>query len=233
MPTLDESFAAIVAALAGHYGQPVLVGAGLDPFPALVAVLLARSADPPKVTQALQALADAGLLEPRALAETDVAEIDDALKSSGVNLAARGLAPIVRLARWIVARHHGSAEEIGSGAIATESLREELAHLNGIGPATADALLLLALRRPVYPLDRATYRILVRHGWIDPSADYDEARATVERPCPDDPDTLARLSSWLERVGRDFCRVRAPKCDRCPLHPFLPEGGPIEPEGIF
>jgi endonuclease-3 related protein len=234
MPTLDASLAAIVAALTEHYGIPAPVGiaAGLDPFPALISILLARAADPGRSARGLDTLAEAGLLEPRALAESDVAEIDDALKSGGVTVPARGLAPLPRLARWIVEQHHGSADEIGQGTLATESLREALARLNGIGPATADALLLLALDRPVYPLDRATYRILIRHGWLDASAGYDEARAVVEGPCLGDAETLARLSAWLERIGREFCRVRAPKCDRCPLRPFLPEGGPIEPEAL-
>jgi endonuclease-3 related protein len=234
MPTLDGSLAAIVAALAEHYGVPAPVGvaAGLDPFPALVSVLLARAADPARAARGLEALADAGMLETRALAGADVAEIGDALKSGGVTVPARALSPILRLARWIVERHQGSADAIVEGTLATESLREELSSLNGVGPATADALLLLALNRPVYPLDRATYRILIRHGWLDPSAGYDEARAVVEGPCSDDPETMARLSDWLGRIGREFCRVRAPKCDRCPLRPFLPDGGPIEPEVI-
>src|SRR4051812_43471879 len=99
MPTLDESMAGIVDALDEHYGRPVAVGvaAGLDPFAALIAVLLARATDPPRVTKALDALTEAGLLEPHALAEADLAEIDDLLKSSGVTLPARGLAPIPRL----------------------------------------------------------------------------------------------------------------------------------------
>ena len=230
MPTFDDSFAAIVAALAERYGMPAPVGiaSGLDPFRAMVAVLLARAADPLRASRGLDVLADAGLLEPQTLAEADIAEIDDALKSGGVTVPARGLASVHRLARWLVERQHGSADAIGEGEIATEALREELSSLNGVGPATADALLLLALNRPAYPLDRATYRILFRHGWLDPSADYDEARARVEALCPDDPATLARLSDWLARVGREFCRLAAPKCDRCPLRPFLPDGGPIE-----
>jgi endonuclease-3 related protein len=232
MPALDASFPAMVAALAAHYGPTAPRGAaeGLDPFPAMVAVLLARASDPRKATRALDALAGAGLLDPRALAEADVAEIDDTLKSAGVAVSARGLAPIRRLSRWIVERPPGAADADGLDDVATESLREELAQLNGIGPATADALLLLALRRPSYPLDRATYRILLRHGWIDPAADYDEARAVIGHPGPDDPDTLAQLSDWLARIGHDFCRARAAKCERCPLRPFLPDGGPIEPE---
>ena len=117
------------------------------------------------------------------------------------------LTPISRLARWYVERDRGPGDE-SLDSVATESLRADLAGINGIGPATADALLLLALSRPVYPLDRATYRILIRHGWLDSWADYDEARDVVERPWPGDPVPLARLSVWLARIGSEFCRVR-------------------------
>ena len=44
---------------------------------------------------------------------------------------------------------------------------EELAGIKGIGPAAADAMVLFALKRPAYPVDRATFRVLVRHGWLD------------------------------------------------------------------
>ena len=238
MPGFGASFDEVWAALAKHYGLPAPVGpaAGLDPLPALVTVLLARATDPRKAARARDALADAGLLDAKALAEVEHAEIDDALKSSGITVPARVLAPISRLARWILEHDRdlaGSGTDAGSLAeVATESLRSALASLGGIGPATADALLLLALGRPVFPLDRATYRILIRHGWLDVSASYEEARDVVERPCADDPIALARLSDWLARIGTEFCRVRIAKCERCPLRGLLPEGGPIEPEGF-
>lgn len=231
MPSLGASHAAIVAALAKHYGVPAPTGvaAGLEPFAALVTVLLGRATDPRKGGRGRDVLADSGLLDPRVLAEADRAEIDDALRSNGITVPARALAPIQRLARWFVEGHLGAGAE-SLDSVATESLRAELADLNGVGPATADALLLLALSRPVYPVDRATYRILIRHGWLDPSAGYDEARDVVERPGQGDPINLARISDWLARIGSEFCRVRAAKCDRCPLRDFLPEGGPVEPE---
>jgi endonuclease-3 related protein len=232
MPTWATSFAAIVTALAEHYGVPGSQGvaAGLDAFPAIVTVLLARATDPHKAARALDALADAGLLDPGVLSAADHTETDATLKSAGITVPARALGSLRRLARWFAQRQPGD----GAGSldlVATESLRAELAGINGVGPATADALLLLALSRPVYPLDRATCRILIRHGWLDPSAEYDEARDLIERPAADDPVTLARLSDGLARIGNEFCRVRVAKCDRCPLRRFLPEGGPIEPEG--
>ena len=154
MPSLGASHAAIVAALARHYGPPAPLGvaAGLDPFPALVTVLLGRATDPRKAGRACAALADAGLLDPRVLAEADRAEVDDALKSSGITVPARALAPMQRLARWFVERHLGPGQGADSvDPVATESLRAELAGMNGVGPATADALLLLALRGPCIP----------------------------------------------------------------------------------
>ena len=76
--------------------------------------------------------------------------------------------------------------------------------------------------------DLVIQRILVRHGWLDPSSDYDEARSALESIAPDEPERLAQLSLGFEKLGRDFCKSTAPKCDRCPLRPLLPEGGPVE-----
>lgn len=232
MPSFDESFPEINSALTARYGRPATSSdvATQNPFQDAVAVLLDRALEARKVARAVSALNEAGLLEPAVLAETEPVEILETLKSAGVTLNVRVAGPLIRLARWLVERHHGSAEGLLEPSTSTSALREELSSLNGIGPATADAILLVALRRAVYPVDRATYRILVRHGWLDPSSDYEEARSVVERPCGDDPETLARLAHGFEQVGREFCRASVAKCERCPLKPFLPEGGPREPD---
>jgi endonuclease-3 related protein len=231
MPSPDDSFPAMLAALTGRYGRLESPGAGLEPFEALVATLLDRALDATRTAHALEALRDSGLLDPQALAESDPAEAAEALRSAGLKVQDKALGPVRRVARWLVELHHGDADRLAGveSSVATSQLREELAAVNGVGPATADALLLFALGRPVYPLDRATYRVLLRHGWIDPTADYDEARDVVERLAPDDPARLALLSSWFDRLGRDYCRASVAKCEKCPLKPFLPEGGPIDP----
>jgi endonuclease III len=230
MPTFSDSFAGILDALACHYGQPETPNT--PTFRALVDALFRRAAEPRKVAQALSALDDAGLLDPQALAEAVQAEIADALITNGLTLPSPTLGALRRLARWLVERYQGSVDALRAGAVATDQLREELAQLNGIGLATAEALLLFALRRPVYPLDRRTYRIFLRHGWLDAATEYDEARSVVERPARDDPDALAHLANGLERVGREFCRARVAECEHCPLRDFLPDGGPIELDTI-
>jgi endonuclease-3 related protein len=224
MPSLGAVFPELFAALANHYGRaasPRLAGA---PFEAIVRAVLTRSTDAKKADRILERLRDEGLLTPAALASADRAELSEVLRQARVAPPSRWLGSLSQLAAWFADRED-SIEETP-----TEVLRDELIALRGIGAATADAVLLLGLNRAVYPVDRATYRILVRHGWIDPIAEYDEARDTIERQAGGDPARLVSLSDWLGSIGADFCRVSAPRCERCPLRPFLPEEGPIEPD---
>ena len=197
------------------------LGAG-EPFAAVVGTYLAQAAAQ-RVPQTLQTLRDAGLLDPQELARAAPGDIAEVLRLAGVANAARHAGPLRRLAEW----WQRSGEAIAETD--TESLRDQLLALRGIGPATADAIVLFGLGRPTYPVDRATDRVFVRHGWIDPTADYDEARAVAQRLGSDDPSRLAHLSAGLDRIGAEFCRVAVVRCDRCPLRPWLPEGGPREP----
>jgi len=231
MPTFDESFPAIETALFQQYGR-LAPQARDNLFPAMVAALLSRSLDSATISKALDSLADAGFLESNALAEADTREVVQALKAMRVSIPARGVATLQRLARWYLDELGDRADTPQDVTSSTEQLRESLASVNGIGLASADALLLFAFERAVYPVDRASYRVLARHGWVDASADYAEAQSVLEGPDQNEPSRLQRLSLGMRRLGRDFCKARVAKCDRCPLKPFLPPGGPIEPEGL-
>jgi endonuclease-3 related protein len=223
---LDEVFPALVAALAERYGTPAGLVRG-EPLLASAAAVLADDVTTQAVAGARSALADAGLLDAEALAAADPVGVEEAFRESPLPLRRKSVATLQRFARWLSQQDGGDEERLHGRA--DENLREELAGINGVGRATADRLLLHALHRPVYPLDRTTYRVFVRHGWLDTSAEYDEARAVVERPLAGDADGTARFSRLMERVGREFCRVAAPRCERCPLRPWLPDGGPVEP----
>ena len=233
MSSPGEVFPAIRDALTEHYGRPGSPYAGLDSFEAFVSVVLDLAFEAKARAAVVDALREEGFLDPQAIAEADPSELDEALRSSGLKNPKGALGPLRRLARWLVDLHHGDLDPLHgqNGVISTFQLRDELLMVNGIGPPTADTILLFALGRPVYPIDRATYRILLRHGWIDPDSGYDDARDVVERLAPDVPEMLATFSFWMDRVGREFCRASVPKCERCPLRPFLPETGPVMPEG--
>ena len=249
MPRLDESQADLLEALAQHYGPQATLRNALNPdwtlFERLARVALGLVANPKPAEAAFFALRDAGLLEPSRLAVANPLELDDILKHDRVPLAIKSLRPLQKLARWAT-EFAGDLDDAALAETSTSSLRAEWRAINGIGLATADALLLFGLGRLSYPVDRATYRFLVRHGWLDPTAEYDDARELVERfagseaaPEPtaggDQPALttliiLEQLSDWFDRLGRDFCRPSQAKCGRCPLQPWLPPTGPVEPE---
>jgi endonuclease-3 related protein len=230
MPSLDVSYPEFRLALIERYGLPRALNTGREPFEALVATVLGKALDGPKLNAALDALRDDGLLDPQTMAAAAMDEITEALTSAGLRAPRAVLAPLPRLARWLDELHHGSIEELTglSSRVATEQIREELSAINGLGPVTADAALLHAFGRPTYPLDRATYRVLARHGWIEPEATREEAREVIESLAPDEPGELARLWVWFAQIGKDHCRSSAPRCERCPLRPYLPQTGPVD-----
>ncbi len=230
MPSLAESYSRLVESLADHYGQPQSRPERASPLETVLATALARSADPRRADAAIAVLSDAGLLDPVALAGTAPLEIRDTLRDAGVTLAPSAAPLLKRLAAWLASTFPGEEEAIADSARSTAEIRAGLVALSGVGPATADAIL-LALGRPAYPVDRGTYRILVRHGWIDPAADYDEVSELLAHQAGHNPNEIHRLAGWLGQVGRQFCGPKSPRCERCPLSCLLPEGGPLDPAG--
>ncbi len=241
MPTLDDAFEAVRTAMIRHYGPAADDFEGLAPFDAMVAVVLDRALGGARWRAAIDGLGDDGLLAPERLADAEVPEIADALSEKGVAATARAIAPLKYLARWVAGQRGTGVllldvDDTDKMPVPLGWLREELAVIKGIGPATADAIVLFALKRPSYPVDRASFRVLVRHGWVDSTAPYDETRdLLVERAMNGAHEvedqavaTLGDLSHGMEQIGRRFCRAAAPRCGGCPLEHLLPEGGPRE-----
>ncbi len=241
MPTLDEAFASLHSALVDAFGSARSDFEGLAPFEAMVAVLLSRTLGESSWRTALDGLREAELLTPEGLAEAEVIEIGDAVRKKGRSVSAETLAPLRNLARWLVDHHEGRVDSLFNPDRSSRWLFGELAAIKGVGIKGADAILLHALKRPSYPVDRATYRILIRHGWLDPSASYEEARGLlIDQIAPDlaydmekaeslddrEVSELADLAHGLEQVGRRFCRATTTDCGECPLEGLLPEGGP-------
>ena len=83
---------------------------------------------------------------------------------------------------------------------------------------------------PAVPVDAYTVRIFTRHGWVDPEADYHDLQAYFEDCLETDVQLFNEFHALIVRVGKEFCKP-TPKCEKCPLHDMLPEGGPIEMDG--
>ena len=106
----------------------------------------------------------------------------------------------------------------------TERLRRELLGVHGIGPETADSILLYAFRRRKFVVDAYTRRFLARHGLIAPGATYAEIQALFERSLPPSLRLYNEYHALIVRLGKEFCRTK-PRCDRCPLELLF--GAPV------
>ena len=219
MPTLDEAF----ESRARGPGRPPSARPpsdfeGLAPFEAMVAVFLTRTLGESSWRAALDGLREAELLTPERLAEAEITEIGDAVRRRDARYPPR------RSPRSDISLA-GSSSTRRPGAIPCSNPDRSIRWLIGRtggnqghrAQAVADAILLYALKRPSYPVDRATYRILVRHGWLDPTAAYEEARDLLVDQVAREAESLenvkrrhsGRLAHGMEQVGRRFCRATA------------------------
>ena len=104
----------------------------------------------------------------------------------------------------------------------TLDLREWFLALKGIGPETADSILLYAFKRPLFVVDAYTLRICKRHKWLPISADYTEAQDYFTRQLPTNPALFNEYHALLVQIGKNFCRPQKPLCEKCPLN-HLPD----------
>jgi len=229
MPSLQEALPAIVRALAGR--RPASPPTGEARFEAVVAHFAAGGLASGRGDRLVAALDEAGMLDPDALATAPLEEVVDALRDARIEANPKLVRLILRVAAWYRAHREELETDPAEGGGLVDRARDELGAINGVGRATADALALHVFGVPTYPVDRATYRILVRHGWADPTADYDEASHLLVSAAESDPTLLATLSRGLADVGKRFCKPSGPRCEPCPLRAFLPDGGPIEVDG--
>jgi len=98
--------------------------------------------------------------------------------------------------------------------------------ISGIGPETADSILLYALNRPAFVVDTYTARVMVRHGLIDSDLDYYQLQELFTSNLDPDVALFNEFHALLVMTGKDYCKPH-PKCQGCPLNP-LPhtvEGG--------
>jgi len=166
--------------------------------------------------QAIAALRARRVLTPARVAGLEVAELARVIRPAGTHrVKARRLQA---LTRWLVERLSGSFDRMRTAPLGP--LRRSLLEIPGLGPETADAILLYAVGRPVFVADAYARRVLARHRLIGPTAGYEEARAWLEAHLPSDPGLFNEFHALLVAVGKSNCRT-VPRCDDCPLRPDL------------
>ncbi|MCK4594484.1 endonuclease III domain-containing protein, partial [bacterium] len=92
-----------------------------------------------------------------------------------------------------------------------------LLDIRGIGPETADSILLYALGRPVFVVDAYTRRLAARHGWVEPRVSYGDLAAFFTDRLPTDVSLFNQFHALIVRLAKEHCCKRNPRCHPCPL----------------
>jgi endonuclease-3 related protein len=192
-------------------------------FEVIVGAFLTQNTSWKNVERALGNLRRASVLNIAGIRRSPVAELEQLIRPSGYfrQKAAR----LKTFIAYLDHRYAGSLNRMFKQPV--EVLRRELLELNGVGPETADAILLYAGKLPVFVVDAYAKRVLERHGVIGAGAKYEHVRELVQSALKGKErdselaDYFNELHALFVEVGKRHCGAAA-KCEGCPLQPLLP-----------
>src|SRR5579864_2838964 len=193
------------------------------PFEVIVGAILTQSTAWGNVERAIANLRSARVLTPSAMLRMRTTQLAALVRPSGYfRQKAKKLKAFVR---FLQTEYGGSLRRMFQTP--TLELREKLLSVHGIGPETADSILLYAGNHPVFVVDAYTHRIFGRHGITEGKADYEKVRALIETSIPRQPELFNELHALIVNTGKNWCRKSAPRCEGCPLRPLLPANSPL------
>ncbi|MBI5875870.1 MAG: endonuclease III domain-containing protein, partial [Deltaproteobacteria bacterium] len=186
---------------------------GDTPFEVIVGAILTQNTAWTNVEKAIRNLKKAKLLNPKRLHDLSQAELAQYIRPAGYfNIKAKRLKHFLN---YLFDNYGGSLNRMFKKR--TDALRRELLEVNGIGPETADSILLYAGNHPVFVVDAYTKRIFSRHGIILADVEYHDVQEIFIKNLPHDVKMFNEYHALIVRVGKDFCRTKKPLCGRCPL----------------
>jgi endonuclease-3 related protein len=97
------------------------------------------------------------------------------------------------------------------------ALRQQLLSVKGIGPETADSILLYALDKPVFVVDAYTRRILLRHNFIKEEVSYSDIQNLFMQNLKNSVKLFNEYHALLVKLGKEYCLKKKGRCSICPL----------------
>jgi endonuclease-3 related protein len=196
-----------------NYFGPLNWWPGDTPFEIMVGAILTQNTSWSNVEKAIDNLKKEDLLEPRKLYHINQEELTQLIKPSGYyNIKAKRLKNFVNI---FVNDFEGSAEKMFSGD--SKGLRKKLLKVNGIGPETADSILLYAGEKPFFVVDAYTKRIFYRHKLISKDSTYYQIQEFFSKNLDRDVKLFNEFHAQIVMLGKTICTSRNPNCAKCPI----------------
>lgn len=189
---------------------------GETPFEVIIGAILTQNTNWSNVEKAIKNLKADGKLSPEGIKNVPLAELAKLIRPSGFfNVKARR---VKAFNHWLFSQYEGSLSRMFSQDLQT--LRNELLSVKGIGPETADSILLYAGNMPTFVVDAYTHRIFSRHGFIAEESTYEEMKSFFEERLPKDVKLFNEYHALLVHIGKRYCKPKK-ACEPCPLRDFL------------
>jgi len=202
----------ILRRLREHFGRHGWWPAETDYEVILGAILVQRTAWR-NVEKAIEGMRGRGLLDPKAVVESELYRLEEAVRSSG--FYRQKAWRILAFTRYLFDEYSGCLKRLFSKP--TEELRRELLELEGFGPETVDSILLYAVGRPVLPVDAYVRRTLERvEGTATGRMPYEELQSLIHKNLKGGVEAYRDLRALTVMLGKAYCR-KDPICLPCPL----------------
>lgn len=199
--------------------MPKWVKSQRDPFETLIVTIISQNTADRNTARAFKTLSKQFEITPEVLANAETSQIEDCLRVGG--LYKNKARTVKHVSQIILEKFHGSLQPILS--LPLEEARKALIQLPGIGPKTADVVLLFSAKQPTIPVDTHVNRVAKRLGFAPANGSYENVRESLQTLY--DPRDYLAVHVLLIAHGRRFCTARHPLCYECPVNMCCPTKG--------
>ena len=191
-----------------------------SPFEVMLGTILTQNTNWANVEKAMASLRGACELTPEGILSLNSEQLESVIRPSGYfrQKAAR----LHGFCRFLIDEYEGDLSRLGS--VPTARLREMLLALHGIGPETADSILLYALKRPVFVVDAYTSRLFSRLDLCDETAKYHVVQDMFMDNLESDTEMFNEYHALIVLHCKSRCKTKVPLCDGCSLRDFCRYG---------
>jgi len=206
----------ILQILRKTFTMPKWIASDRDPFETLIVTIISQNTAGRNTAKAFENLSKQFEITPEVLADAETSQIEECLKVAGLY---RNKAKTIKQAsKIILERFHSNLKPILS--LPFEEARKTLLQLPGVGPKTADVVLLFCSGKPTIPVDTHVNRVAKRLGLAPANGDYETVRGSLQSLY--NPKDYLAVHVLLILLGRRYCRARNPLCKQCPVNTLCP-----------
>jgi len=215
----DKLAETVLQILRETFAMPNWTKSKRAPFETLILTVISQNTADINTARAFERLSNRFKIKPEVLANAETSYIEDALKTAG--LYRNKSKTIKQVSRIILKEFHGSVQPIL--ALPLEEARKTFIQMPGVGPKTADVVLLFSAKQPTIPVDTHVNRVSKRLGFAPANGDYETVRKSLQS-LYEQRDYLT-VHVLLIAHGRRYCKARRPLCRQCPVNMHCPSRG--------